>query len=115
MDKVVGSLIQMLEEKDVIEDTIIVFASDNGGLGTNVTNDLEFGHLPSGPLREEKGSIYEGGHRISITIRWDNGMIPKGEKRPHMVGLNDLFATLTDFANITVPYGQASDSVSFAI
>ena len=54
MDKVVGSLIQMLEERQLIEDTIIVFTSDNGGLGS------KFSNFSSGNLRGSKGSIYEG-------------------------------------------------------
>lgn len=113
MDKVVGSMIQILEDKELIKDTIIVFASDNGGLGgKNGSRDAE--HYSSGPLRAAKGSIYEGGHRIPMTLRWDNGMIPKGETRPQIVGLNDLYATLCDLVNIPVPLGQASDSVSFA-
>ena len=113
MDKVVGSLIKILEDKELIEDTIIVFTSDNGGLG-RMNGSQKEGHLSSGPLRGSKGSIYEGGHRIPMIIRWDKGMIPKGESRGQIVGLNDLFATLCDFCGIEVPKNQASDSVSFA-
>lgn len=113
MDKVVGSLIGILENKNVLEDTIIVFTSDNGGVGGN-HGSWKSGHQSSGLLRQSKGSMYEGGHRVPMTIRWDNGKIPKGEKRTHIVGLNDLFATLSDMAGIEVPYGQANDSVSFA-
>jgi len=49
-------------------------------------------------------------------IRWDNGPIPKGETRSHLVGLNDLFATLCELAGIDVPEEghSAIDSVSFA-
>ena len=48
-----------------------------------------------------------------MTIRWDNGGIPKGEKRTHHIGLNDLYSTLCDFADIKIPSGQAMDSHSF--
>ncbi len=57
MDKVVGSLIKILEESNLIEDTIIIFTSDNGGLGPNHGSDL-FGHHSNGPLRGNKGSIF---------------------------------------------------------
>lgn len=103
MDKVVGSLVNILEEQNLIEDTIILFASDNGGLENS-----------SGPLRGWKGSIYEGGHRIPMILRWDNGKIPKSESRDRVVGLNDVYATLCDFAGIKIPHSQAYDSVSFA-
>ncbi len=50
----------------------------------------------------------------SRTIRWDNGDIPKGERRKNLLGLNDMFATLCDLAGISVPEKQAIDSISFA-
>ena len=49
-----------------------------------------------------------------MTLRWDNGNIPRGQSRSHLVGLNDLFATLCDLAGVAIPTGQAIDSVSFA-
>ncbi len=110
MDKVVGSVVDVLKKQNVLEDTIIVFASDNGGLNHSV----KAGHNSSGPLRDFKGSVYEGGHTIPLIMRWDNGMLPKGEKRTHLMGLNDIFATLADMAKIPIPYGQASDSISYA-
>ncbi len=114
LDLIVGSLIKKLDEKGILEDTIIVFTSDNGGLGLYQGVDSELnGHYSSGPLRAEKASIYEGGHRIPMTIRWD-GNVPKGETRSHIVGLNDLFKTLCDLVGVTVPRNQAIDSTSFA-
>ena len=47
-----------------------------------------------------------------MTMRWDKGNIPRGEKRLHLVGLNDVFATLCDLAGVDIPAGQAVDSVS---
>ena len=117
MDKVVGSLISILDDRNLTEDTIIIFTSDNGGLGGKFGSN-KVGHESNGPLRANKGSIYEGGHRIPLTIRWDNGGIPKGENRSsHFVGLNDIYATLCDFADVDIPFEekvQAIDSISFA-
>ena len=115
LDMVVGSLIEKLEEKKILEDTIVIFTSDNGGLGIHTGSEsIKAGHYSSGPLRAEKSSIYEGGHRIPMTIRWDNGRIPRGEKRSHFVSLSDIFATLCDLIGIKVPKHQAVDSVSFS-
>lgn len=114
LDKVVGSLLRTLDERQLLEDTMIVFTSDNGGLGPKFSNSSKYGHLSNGPLRGQKGEIYEGGIRIPLTIRWDNGGIPKGEERSNLVGLNDLFSTLCELAGIEVPLGQAIDSISFA-
>ena len=114
MDKVVGSLVNMIETRQLQEDTIIIFTSDNGGLNPNVTSGAtELGHSSSGPLRGRKGMIYEGGHRVPMIWRHD-GVIPAGEKRHHLLGLNDIYATLCDLAGIDVPKSSAKDSVSFA-
>ena len=69
MDKVVGSLLEMLEARNMTEDTIIVFTSDNGGLGRKHANSWEYGHESNGILRGKKGEIYEGGTRVPMIIR----------------------------------------------
>ena len=51
---------------------------------------------------------------LDRSIRWDNGSLPKGQKRSHHVGLNDVFATICDLVGVSVPSNQAIDSVSFA-
>jgi arylsulfatase A-like enzyme len=104
MDKVIGSLIGAIEEKGMANNTIFIFTSDNGGLNMNHPNQTLKGH---------KNTIWEGGHRVPLVMRYD-GVFPKGEKRgEHFVGLNDLYATLADLVNLTVPQGSAQDSLSF--
>jgi len=111
----VGSVVQHLENRGLLDDTIIIFTSDNGGLGRKATaGSSDYGHFSSGPLKGFKSSIHEGGHRVPFIIRWSNGVVPKGETRSHLVGLNDVFATLCQLAGVDVPEGQAIDSVSFA-
>jgi arylsulfatase A-like enzyme len=116
IDMVVGSLIEALDDRLLLEDTIVVFTSDNGGLGKRHANSAEYGHLSNGLLRGSKGQIWEGGTRIPMMLRWDNsnGAIAKGETRDGLVGLNDLYITLCDLADIDVPNDQAIDSLSFA-
>jgi len=116
MDLTVGALIKILEDKNLIDNTIVIFTSDNGGLASNGNTRVtsaKYGHNSSGHLRGSKGQIYEGGHRVPLVMRWDGG-IPKAERRSHFVGLNDIFATLCKLVGIDVPIGQAIDSVSFA-
>jgi len=114
MDKVVGSLMEYLKRRGLLDNTIVIFTSDNGGLGDKGGgSDLKAGHISNGPLRDNKGSVYEGGHRIPMTIQW-KGHIPEGQTRSHLVGLNDLYSTLCDVAGVQVPPGQAKDSVTFA-
>ena len=57
MDKVVGSLVSIIEDKNLAEDTIIIFTSDNGGLSPGEGTDYSLGHRSSGPLRGHKALV----------------------------------------------------------
>lgn len=109
LDKVVGSLVTVIEQKQISSETIVIFTSDNGGLRSSIGSF----HDSSGPLRGSKGEIYEGGHRVPMIWRYD-GSVPANEFRHKMVGLNDIFATLCEIVGITVPDGSAHDSISFS-
>jgi len=111
MDLAVGSLVSMIEDRGLAKETIIIFTSDNGGIKTKASS--KYGHDSHGPLRGEKGSIYEGGHRVPMIFRYD-GHFPANETRNALVGLNDLYATICALAGIAVPDTSAQDSISFA-
>jgi len=68
MDRTVGRIIELIKELDLDENTIILFASDNGPsyLGGY---DLEF-FEGAGNLRSRKGFLYEGGIRVPLIDRW---------------------------------------------
>lgn len=112
MDLAVGDMIKALHDRDLLEDTLIIFASDNGGLSEDQHRSERYGHRTNGPLFSSKSSIYEGGHRVPMIMRWD-GVFPAGETRSHLIGLNDLFATLADLTDVEVP-DSVMDSTSFA-
>lgn len=112
MDKVVGSLVNLIESNGISENTIIIFTSDNGGLNGRDLGTEEI-HSSSGKLRGYKGMIYEGGHRVPMIWRYD-GVFPKGEKREHLLGLNDIYATLCELVGVPLPSKpSAQDSKSF--
>jgi len=71
MDKVVGSLISAIEERNLTQDTIIIFTSDNGGLG----NSERFSHQTSGPLKGTKGSIYDMMVSFPLRRRGTNSLV----------------------------------------
>lgn len=111
MDKAVGSLMETIKEKDLEKETIFIFTSDNGGL--NAGNNKN-GHQTSGPLRGIKKSIYDGGHRVPLIIS-QPGSFPQGTRRKHVVGLNDLYATICELVGLSKPpFPSAIDSISFA-
>lgn len=112
MDKAVGSLVNLVESKGLSNDTLIIFASDNGGVKPSHGSE-EYGHNSHGPLRGHKGTVYEGGHRIPFIVRWD-GNIPANETRSNIISISDIYATLCDIAKIEKPLRSAQDSISFA-
>ena len=106
VDLVVGSLVSAMEERLIMNDTIIIFTSDNGGLAKS----QQFSHYTNGILRGNKGQIWEGGHRVPMIWRYD-GVFPENETRENLIGLNDVFATLCEIAGVDIPYGSAYDSI----
>ncbi len=47
-------------------------------------------------------------------MKWKNGFTSQGERRSHLIGLNDIYATLSNLAGVAVPPGQAIDSLNYA-
>jgi len=111
MDKVVGSLVSMIDERGLAEDTIIIFTSDNGGLKGKSSS--QYGHNSHGPFRGAKGDVYEGGTRVPMILRY-KGNFPANEARWNLVGLQDLYATICELAGVDIPDRSARDSLSFA-
>lgn len=84
MDTAIGLVLESLEKNNLLENTIIVFFSDNGGLSTaegSPTSNL--------PLRAGKGWLYEGGIRVPLIISW-KGQIPEGIENNSLI-LNMVF------------------------
>ena len=92
-DTGLGKLFAKLEELGVLEDTIIVFTSDNGPALEGSVNELRGG----------KYLAYEGGQKVPFMIRWDNNnnLFSAGEKRSQSATLVDLFPTLISLCKIT--------------
>ena len=107
-DVQIGQLLKLLEEPDprrpgrpLIENTFFVFASDNGAEVP--------GKTATGPLRSNKGSVYEGGHRIPFIASWPAGNIGDGNPETpgktvnRLLALNDLFATFAEILHRPLP------------
>ncbi len=72
-DAALGSLITTLEETDQLNNTVVIFTSDNGGLSAHARGAAPDGntkHTHNAPLRSGKGSAYEGGTRVPAIIAW---------------------------------------------
>ncbi len=111
-DTYLGELFNTMEELGVLEDTIIIFSSDNGPALEGSTADL----------RGAKYLPYEGGQKVPFMIRWDNngGLFNAGETRSNSATFVDFFPTLIELCGITnggennvMPSDREIDGVSF--
>ncbi len=109
MDRDVGRVLDLLDELQIAERTVVMFASDNGPHQEGGQNTTRFN--PNGPLRGIKRDLYEGGIRTPFLVRWP-GTTPAGVVSDHIGYFGDLFATCADLAGTTPPQGL--DSLSFA-
>ena len=108
MDRDIGRLLDRLRELGVEDNTLVMFASDNGPHMEGGNNPLRFN--PSGPLRGMKRDLYEGGIRVPFIARWPAKIQPN-RVSDHPGYFGDLMATLAEAAQAKLPPG--TDSVSF--
>lgn len=108
VDRALGTLEGELKKVGMLENTVIIFTSDNGGLSQVARGGLP--NLHNLPLRSGKGSAYEGGTRIPLVVAGPG--IPKGKiLRETWITSADLFSTMAELAGITV---DPKDGTSFA-
>lgn len=90
MDENVGRILRKVEEAGISEQTVIIFYSDNGGLAKTRTNAEQ-----NYPLRSGKGSLYEGGTRVPLMIKWP-GITKPGAVCDVPVTSSDFYPTFLD-------------------
>jgi len=108
LDDCVGRIVAKLEGLGLAENTLIIFASDNGGLHVLETPRTPATH--NRPWRGGKGFLYEGGVRIPLIVRW-TGKIKADQTIATMVISTDWTPTLLAIAGVTS--NDAYDGVSF--
>jgi len=110
VDHSVGRITARLDELGLANNTIVIFTSDNGGLRQRY--DLQ-GPLVSSnaPLRDEKGTLYEGGIREPLIVRWP-GTVEPGSNCSVPTSSVDFYPTLVDIAGAMPPANQVLDGVS---
>jgi arylsulfatase A-like enzyme len=94
MDEAVGQILTSLDEKGLRKNTLIVFSSDNGGPSPGRVTD-------NGPLRAQKGTLYEGGVRVAACIAWA-GQIKAGSVVKAPLHIVDLYPTLLRLAGASL-------------
>ncbi len=108
LDNEVGSVLALIKELGIDENTLVMFSSDNGA-------HLEGGHDPkfwnsTGGLRGHKRDMHEGGIRTPMLARWP-GVISPGQLTEHISGFQDIMPTVAELVGQPVP--ENCDGISF--
>ncbi len=93
VDAAVGVLLRELEDAGRLDDTLVIYASDNGGLSATARGGTL--HTHNTPLRSGKGSAYEGGIRVPTIVRWPQ-VAGAGVRDALPIVTMDLTATILD-------------------
>ncbi len=115
LDFTVGRIFHTLDSLGLLDNTLIVFTSDNGASArTNPDGTVKKNSFTSNvPLRDGKGLMYEGGIRVPYIFYW-KGKIKPGTVNENPVTGIDLYPTFLDIAGIPKPKGQVLDGTSIA-
>ena len=128
VDWTVGQILNAIDDAGIINDTLIMYTSDNGSYMYRQTDPdepdhvsdatiqayYEGNHTANGPLRGTKADIWEAGHRVPFFVRWP-GKVEAGSETDRTITHTDLFATVADVvgADLPDPTVAAQDSFSF--
>ena len=110
MDYIVGELLKTLEELGVADNTLVIFASDNGP-EVQAVNDMRktYNHDGARPWRGVKRDQWEGGHRTPFIVRWP-GKVTPGTTSDQLLSLTDVMATCAEITGTVLPNNAAEDS-----
>jgi len=115
VDESVGRVMAKLEELKLAENTVLIFASDNGGVGGYTREGLTKGGggdiTDNAPLRNGKGSLYEGGTRVPFIVRWP-GKVNAGTVCDVPAIHVDVYPTFVALAGGAMPAQQVFDGES---
>ncbi|WP_440876035.1 sulfatase family protein [Thalassotalea sp. PLHSN55] len=112
MDWITGQVVAQLEKSGVLNNTIIIFTSDNGPVLTDGYDDFAIEklgeHLPAGPYRGGKYSAFEGGTRVPTILHYPNNVTPGVSDS--LMSQIDIYASLAKLLNIPLAKNEAIDS-----
>jgi arylsulfatase A-like enzyme len=113
VDESVGRVLACLEELGLSGNTLVIFTSDNGGVGGYEREGIKGGSITdNAPLKGGKGMLYEGGVRVPYLFRWP-GKIAPGGICDAPINSVDLYPTLLELAGATPPANYPLDGTSY--
>jgi arylsulfatase A-like enzyme len=106
LDENVGRLLARLDALGLAENTLLIFMTDNGSImGSRAFN---------AGMRGNKGTPYEGGHRVPFFVRWPAGGLGAPRDLAGLTSAVDFFPTLVDLCGVKLPRPVTLDGVSLA-
>lgn len=113
VDESVGRIMALLDELKLSENTLVIFGSDNGGVGGYEREGIQGGSITdNAPLRGGKGMLYEGGIRVPYVFRWP-GKIAAGTLCDEPIHNVDLYPTLLALTDTPRPEHYVLDGTSY--
>ncbi|WP_417859642.1 sulfatase family protein [Winogradskyella sediminis] len=115
MDWCVGQITEQLKTANLLENTLIIFTSDNGPIlddgYLDYARELVGEHQPGGEFRGAKYSVYEAGTRMPTIVHWPNEVKPGTSDA--LLSQVDLYRSLAKLVNQKVEKGAAPDSENY--
>ncbi len=112
IDHYVGALVQTTRDLGIAQNTLIVFAADNGcSPAAGIAELQQLQHYPSYIYRGHKADIFEGGHRVPFLVKWPE-RIRAGGRSGQLVCTTDMLATLAEITGYVLQENEGEDSYS---
>ena len=113
MDRYIGNVLKLLDELSLAQNTIVVFTSDNGA--THLKQEVDYDFFESvGNLRGLKGSLYEGGIRVPLLVKWPE-KIKGGSVSDKLSGFEDWLVTFHELIEAKEPLSTVHDGHSLGL
>jgi len=111
VDAMIGRVLTALDDANMSDNTLVIFASDNGPIWYDV-DALRFSHDPRAGLRGMKGDAWEGGHRMPFIVRWPD-QVKAHSTTDQTISFTDVMATLAAITDTSLAKGPGPDSFNF--
>ena len=112
VDNLVGAVVDEVQKQELTDNTMIVFTSDNGGLYRryDYREHADDNVATQAPLRGEKGTLYEGGIRVPLIVKYPGVVMPGSETSQLSISY-DFYPTFLELGSGTLPANQTIDGV----
>lgn len=112
LDWAVGEIVKTLEKNDMLDNTLIIFTSDNGPESQVFDYIKQYDHFSMNDLRGVKRDVLQGGHTVPFIVSFPD-KVGIGQTSNRLVSQTDIISTIADYLNISLDNNTAEDGYSF--